>query len=402
MLTLAAWMEKINKEILFIVFLLFIAFILRFIAATNMPLVEDEGMKILLADKISFNLSNLNIPIGDEKLTHSFFPVYLVKLGFVLFGKSMISGRIFFVLSGTLSLCFIYMLVKERWGKDVGLLTLVLLVFDQFHIGEVSLIRDECLLLLFCSMSMYFFFKAIYDNSKFFYLVALSLGLGFLCKEIVLALLAIFAVYALLKKDHGFRFSSKDAWIALFLIIIVITPYLWWCLRNNFINYSNYNRNLFSVGLSLRSFYLYFGEVFIWLEKMNFIELPQETSHEFVFVHWITGILVFLSIIYSFRIKKKKNELVLFCLLMFFIVFFVASFIDPSLLDSHWRASMTIYPGMILSANMLVAMGKKNKYGKLIAIVLIFYFVVHAFQYVTIPDDYGYNLYSHKAKLYLK
>lgn len=392
------FIRRIDKTVLSIAALLMMAFVLRFYAATTAPLVEDEGVKILLSDRISINPRVLNIPAGDAGVEHSLLSIYIVKTAFFLFGKSVLSGRIFFVLLGTLSLCFIYKLAAEQLGKNVGTLTLVLLVFDQFHVGESSQIREEAPLLFFSAVAVYSFFKSIRTNKMWIYWTAISLGLGYLCKEIVLAVLLAFVIFFLIKKEYRLQFGLKQVLTAGFLMLIVVFPYLLWGIRNNF---CNYNVKHLSLGFSLRPVYLYFGEIFIWLSGLGVFALPTEISPEFPLVHWISGTLIFLSIFYSLKTDGWRNEFVLFCLLLFCIIFVLTAIIDPALFDSHWRASLTIYPGFILSANMLVNLGYKNRYCKLVLMILIIYLIVHLFYFITFPVVYGYNHYVEKAEIYL-
>lgn len=394
-------MVWVTNETFIVTALLFLAFAMRVFTATTMPLVIDEQDKFVWAEEVSFDPQNPNIPISREKIAHSLLAMYIMMFGQFFFGDSLLSGRIFFVLMGTASLYFIYGLVRDRMGKSVGLLALFLLVFDQFHIGESCQMREEAPLLMFAAMALYFFFKALDSNKRYIYLAALSLGIGYLSKEIIMVLPFAFIVFILMKRKYRRFFSVRQILFSFSLMIIPAVPYLLWCVKNNFINYKGED---FELGFSLRLLYLYFGEILAFIidrstlfsydvmnEAISFIPpngrpvFISGTSNEYPFVHWVTGLLVFSSILYSLRKDVRKNEFVLFCLLLFFSISFFTSIFTTPLLDSHWRASLTIFPGLILSANMLVREGRRHRFFKHFSMVLLVYFVLHAIFFIQRP-----------------
>lgn len=375
--------QNVNIKTWLIGGLFIIAFFLRFYPALTKPPVLDEEEKIFIANQISINPQNPNFPIVVKFIPHSLFSVYFVKLGFILFGESVGAGRFIFVLLGTLSLYFIYRMVKEQLGEKIGVVALIFLVFDQFHIGESSQIREEAPLLFFSALAIYFFFKALHGNKKNIYGVALSIGFGYLCKETAIFLFFTFIFFLLIRKEYRFWFRLKQFWLAVFLICLVVFPYLLWGIKNGFSNYSDLNIGL---GLSLRVIYLYFAEILTWLTELKIFTVFGGTSNEFPFAHWVSGVLIFFSFFYSFQKRIRENEVIFFCILMFSVIVFSASFIDSAIFDSQWRASLTIFPGLILSANALVSVGWKNRSVKLATVALIVYCISRSFYFISLPE----------------
>ena len=141
------------------------------------------------------------------------------------------------------------------------------------------------------------------------------------------------------------------------------------------------SEKVFDFGFSLRSFYLYFGEIFAWLtERTDFFiwghddggafalrggkwHLWVDGSNELPFIHWVLGALMFTGFIYHAK-GKNGNNLIKFCLIMFVFVFVFTSVIAgaDTLFDDHWWAIMTIFPGVILCSHMLVELQKKVRF----------------------------------------
>lgn len=388
-------------------FLLAVALFLRVYASVAVPLnAWDETEKVEFAkERISFDSGNFTLPLGDRRIANPLMSVYLVKLGFILFGENKAGGRLLFVLLGTLSLYFIYKLVKKRLGRTHGILVLALLTFSQFHIGTSRIIDEDCLLLFFSALSMYLFFKALYSQKKkWIYFTAAAIGIGYHGKELILLLPLVFFIFLLIEKKFRVWFRRKELYFAFSLTLLIMLPRLIWSINNNFYNYSYQQVGRF--GLSLRSFYLYFGEVFAWVaEKFDFfiydlfaeklfIKFPgnnliffSQFDNEFPFVHWVLSIFVFIAVIYSFKKFKEANELIRFSSVMFGLIFVITSIVGAhSLFQDHWWASMTIYPGVILCSWILIKLKKRYRYFNLLLIGLIVYFIFHSFSFVNLPE----------------
>lgn len=391
-------LRKINWDTLSVIGLLLVALFLRLGFASTVPLSIDEKIKISLVRQISLDPFNSHLPVGDRSIPHSLFSVYLLKLGFLLFGPGILAGRFFFVLLGTLSLYFIYRVTKQQLGNQVGLLTLLLLTFDQFHIGESGQIREEAPLFLFTSMAIYSFFQAITADKKWISITGLCLGLGFLCKEIILSVLLTLIIFLIIKRNYRSRFNSKYILVSAAIMLSCIFPYLWWGIDNHFVHYSP---DFFTFGFSLRVIYLYFGEIMALSGQFSIIESDKYhqviylkclgnsliplgvTSNEFPFVHWITGIFIWTGAAYSLLKKNWENDLIAFCMLLFFLISLIVSLFDPALFDSHWRASLTIFPGMILFSQMLNNIYTSSAYGKLLSLAGCVYLILHSLRFVS-------------------
>jgi 4-amino-4-deoxy-L-arabinose transferase-like glycosyltransferase len=365
-----------------VITLFLIALALRVYPTFMKALVFDEKIKLAIANEIDFTSKHL--PIGDRRVPHSLMSVYFSKLGTMLFGKSLWASRFFFVVFGTASLFFIYLLVLENSGMQTALLTLILLVFDQFHISEATQIREEAPLLLFSSIAIYCFFKALKKRKEWIYGTALALGFSYLCKEgAAFFLLISFCFYVLTKKEYRSLFGRRDILLTTGIMAAVGCVYWLWGINNKFLNYGKVE-----LGISLRALYMYFAEAVTWLREIKLIDyrLSDIEFHGFGFEHWVTGILIYTSFVYSVLTDEKKKGLIRFSLLMFSVFFIENTFLDPSLICASWRMSLSILPGLILVGNMLVNLCLRDVRARWITAVLIIYFIIRSFYFVTLPE----------------
>jgi len=395
------------KQNIFLFLVIFVAFFMRFHASRTVPFTPDETEKLEFVKQVSFDLQKFSVPIGDRTVKNPLLSVYLLKLGQIVFGESKAALRFFFVLLGTASLVLIYQLVKENFDKKNAYLAVLILAFSQFHIGTSRLITEDCLLLFFSSMALYAFFRALRcGKPKWIYLTGLCIGFGYYGKEQILLLVPVFLIFLIGNKKYRFFFRNKELYGSAFICALLILPHLIWSYSNEFDNYLS--EHVFEFGFSFRSIYLYFGEVFAWISgKVNwfFWDLPAETifirngdgnlkflsgiSNENPFVHWVLGVLIFASVIFHMKKKYRRNELVEFSFFMFGFVFFITSVMAgaTSLLDDHWWASVTIYPGVILCSHMLSCIGEKFKGFRLITAGLVIYFLVHAVFFIQLTEN---------------
>jgi 4-amino-4-deoxy-L-arabinose transferase-like glycosyltransferase len=416
-MVLNGWKE-LNKMLknskIRLVILLFLAFVIRLYASSVVPLVSDEKQKIEYLKHFSFSAKDITFPFGDREIAGP-LTFYVLKLGNILFGTGPFASRFIFVLFGTLSLYFIYKLVEENLGRDQGLWALLILVFDQFHIGTSRLIYDDCLVLFFSALIPYIFFKFLRTKErKWIYLWGIAMGFGYLSKELILLLLPVIYIFLCVSKKYRFLLKQRDIYIASFLIILVfMAPQLVSTHRAGFDKLAY--ESFYKFGFSLRSFYLYFGEIFArlaevkkffisWEEDMPIPEaqyggnilkidgrwmMMLDGSNEYPFVHWVTGVLIFISFLFYFKKNNRKPELIVFSLIMFGLVFLITSIAAGAytLFDDHWWASMTIYPGVILFAHMLVTLKERLKLFSFLAAGLLVYLAIHSLYFINLTEN---------------
>jgi len=421
---------KLEKYSAFIAGLILVfAFILRIYSAHTMPfIVDNEVDKLNFIKNISFNVDHLNLPLGDIVLENPLLSTYILKLAVSFFGDSQLGARIVFVAFSIFGLLLIYKLVKKKLGTQAALLSLFFLSMSQYHIGSSRIAGELSLILFFVATSMYIYFQALdTHDSKYVYRLALIMGLGCLNYPIMVLFIITCLLFFILEKKYRLWFKQKELYGSGLIILVLFSPYLFWSYSSGFNKLAK--EHFFDFGFSLRSLYLYFGEIFAWLtEKTEFLiwddpmhmggsfavingkwRLSIDASNELPFICWVLGLLIFISVFYCFK-KNRGNELIKFCLVMFTFVFTATSIIAGSytLFDDHWWAGMTILPGAILCANMFVEFYRKYPMLRFFIVGFMVYFVYHAVYFVSLPEHrYAvpkkdlYEYYLHRAELYL-
>jgi len=411
-----------------IVILIGAGLLIRIYSASIIPIVnDDEQYKLNFAHNISFNPNKLNLPLGDRVMRNPILSSYVLKLGMTIFGDSKLGSRMIFILLGTISLICIFKLIQEYLGTNTALLSLFFLIFSQYHIGITRFIKAENLFFSFVPPALYMFFKMLKTKkSRYVTLTALVVGVGCLAYEAMAMLILTFVAFLLLNKDYRSWLKRKELYISGFLVLAIISPHLIWSYQDSFSKF--HYEHLSELGFSMRSFYLYFGEILAWFgEESNLFlwNLSEENlylnvagkspqfissfSNEIPFIHFPLGMLIFGGFIYSLC-NHENNPLIKFCLLTFSLVFFITSIIagSHSLLDDHWWASMTLFPGVIMCSTMLIRLQKKFRFTRPVLPLLIIYFIVHTGYFINLPESqfalpriYLHDYYLNKAEIYL-
>jgi len=421
--------ERIEKySTVTVILLLTIGFLFRLYTAAIIPIVNaDEQKEIAFAKGISFEPGNLNLPVGDREMKNPLLTSYVLKLGIFLFGESKLGGRLLFILLSTFSLFFIYKLVEENLGVKCALLSLCFLIFSQYHIGLIRIVDNGSLYFSFLPPTLYVFFKVLTSKEvKYVFLTVLLVGFGSLVYEGMALLYLVVVFYLFIDKKYRFWLKRKEFYLSFILLLIIVFPFLVWNYFNNFIKLED--EHFWDFGFSLRSFYLYFGELLAWFgqhsslfswnlsEEAIYLHRPGKEpaflsgiSNEFPIIHFPLAILIIIAYIYCL-FHHKKNELIKFCLFIFGSVFLVTSIIAGSytLLDDHWWADMTLFPGVVLCAYMLFDFQAKCRVIKFFIAAIIIYFFFHCVHFINLPEsqfalppDSLYQYYLNKAEEYL-
>lgn len=94
-------------------------------------------------------------------------PLHMVVLHFMtLFSSSEFSLRLPSAIFGTLTIPVTYFMGKRLFGKEEGIISAFLLATSMMHLWYSQEARMYAQMLLFASMSLYFFYVAVHDNKR--------------------------------------------------------------------------------------------------------------------------------------------------------------------------------------------------------------------------------------------
>ncbi|NQT89700.1 MAG: glycosyltransferase family 39 protein [Candidatus Omnitrophica bacterium] len=383
--------------------ILIIGFCLRLYAAYFMPLVEDEAVLIGLAAEPMPEEETVSYDDYDSLTMNYFFLLpQIAKAGYSIFRYRIVPFRILSVLLGTLSLLFFYKLVAQMLGQETALIALCLLTFSQYHIGANSLFHEESLLLFFLSLAVYFFFKSLDGSPDWLYAFGASVVLGCVSSSLMFMIIPVFFIFLLIDRKRRLIFRRKTIYICLLYAFFLILPYFLLCSREIFCKLF-LTEDVLNIGFSLRGFYMYFAEIVEFAsDKGRFfcvdnvlqvvsrrindgsMRFLSTISNEFVWAHWMMGLLVFTGFFRCLKKQCRQRELILFSLIMFAFILLTVSILagGTSLFDDHWWAGMSLFPGIILASYMLNELRARGKAFNTAVITLIAYFGFHSLYYI--------------------
>ena len=167
---------KQNKETIILVLILLLASVARFTDLDSLPpgLYPDEALNVNQAIDEPFKIFYPD-NFGREGLF-----LNILTVAFNLFGISMTTARAVPALFGVLTVLGIYLLGKELFNKNVGLVSAFFLALSFWHINFSRILFRAILVPFFLTFTFYFLLKGIRKNKTLLLVVAgISYGLGF-------------------------------------------------------------------------------------------------------------------------------------------------------------------------------------------------------------------------------
>lgn len=354
--------KKLALDNLFFIILLFlIAFLLFYKLGATYLTNWDEAWY----GDISRNMArtgNLLTPIWNKEAFFEKPPLYFwsSSLLFKLFSVSEFSVRLTSVIAAFGIAFAVYFIASEFLTKKTGLISLVILFSSIEFLYRSRTGNLDTLLTLFMTFSIFFFFKAINDNKRWFGALGISLGLGFLSKGFIAFYpLVIILLFLVLNKKFDI---FKDKWFLLGILIAFGISGGWlllYFLANGkpFVNqFLLANTEKFGFNLSLLN---NFSIDYLWYLKSGLkIWFP----------------FAIFSFVYLFI--KIKNQAISFLLLYLAVFLLVISFSHEK---SNWFI-LPLYPIFALTTAYGILSFIELKVRRLEVLLLVFLLIIALFQ----------------------
>lgn len=136
-----------------------------------------------------------------------------------LFGISEITSNLLPLLVSVLSIILIFYLGKIMFNEEIGLIASFLLSFFPLNVFYSTTLFPDLPSAFFTALSVFLFFKAEKNKSNLNYLLAgLSVGIGYLMKELSALILIFFIIFILYKKN--FKKSHLLILLGFFMIFL--------------------------------------------------------------------------------------------------------------------------------------------------------------------------------------
>lgn len=210
--------KLVLNNLFFIALLFFIGFLLFYKLGDTYLTNWDEAWYADISRNI-LRSGNLLTPTWN---TQAFFekpPLYFwsSSLFFKLFSVSEFSVRLTSVIAA-FGIAFVtYFLAQQFLTKKTGLISLVILFSSIDFLYRSRTGNLDTLLTLFMTFSIFFFFKAINTDKRWFAALGVSLGLGFLSKGFI-AFYPLFIILLFLSLNKKFDIF-KDKWFLLNVLV---------------------------------------------------------------------------------------------------------------------------------------------------------------------------------------
>jgi len=224
---------KKHSYLIILLFILTLAFFPRFYFFSQEGFVTTDGVSYLLSGKNLVETGKYEI-FGSSQLT--FPPGYSLAVGIVdlFFNDLVFSARFISFIASFLSVYLFYLVGKELYNKETGLLASFFAATLHLSIIISKETWSESLHILFVLMTVYLYLK-LTKNYKvsLAVLLGLSIGITYLIRPEGIIFLAL-AVIFLFQKPSGLKFKKAFAGSSIIVLtfFIVAAPYLYFLYQN--------------------------------------------------------------------------------------------------------------------------------------------------------------------------
>jgi len=148
--------------------------------------------------------------------------VFLIQHFFMrIFGESRLGFRLPSALFGIASVWLLYLIGKELYSKDAGLIAAGLLAITVNHVYISRIGLQESYVIFFILLASYLFLRT-QKNDTYYLWTGAALGLGFITKYNTFILAPIFLTYLVLFNRKAFR--NKKFWLGALFALVIFTP----------------------------------------------------------------------------------------------------------------------------------------------------------------------------------
>ena len=178
---------------------------------------------------------------------------FFTKLG----GNNEVSIRLGAVIISAVASLILYILARDIFNSErVGLLAGLLPHLTPLYAAGSVLMTTDAPLILFWSLTIYFFRKAVMDeqitnyelritnlnselrtpNTKlYWYFTGVCIGLGLLSKYTMALIFPCLLLYLLFYREDRYWLKKKEPYIAFIISLIIFSPVIIWNIRHDFV-----------------------------------------------------------------------------------------------------------------------------------------------------------------------
>jgi len=368
---------------------LLIAFVLRMIYASALPLNIDEVRHLEIAGKISLEPGTFHFPLGNKVTNHPMLSIYVTTIA-KLVGGTIFFTRFIFIFLGIISLLGLFNLAKSFFGYPVAFIALSIAALDIHLIAKATLMLEPAYLCTVPWIILLMYNCLTSNQTKQWLALGALLGIGYLFYEITVLLIVPFFISILIYRRLGVVLRNRHAYLGALLFIVLVSPSVTWNLTHQMPNFAYTGSILSTLGLTPRLLILYIGGLLVSFLDSTHVQMSMANTiymPTHITCNWIMGLLYLCCVVYSIRYWKSDKHM--FLILVFGGIGLPVSLVHPKEpWNCHWWGNMTIIPAVILTAyaaNLFAA----HKNGRIILLGGLLFLCFSTLNFLTGPK-YGY------------
>ena len=304
-----------DKYNLLLILILFFGFVVRlyfFFNTLEQPLWWDESQYAEEARRIGLDLETNDIWYYRRTIL---LPIFWAGLFFVGLGESAL--RFTEVLFSVLLIFATYLVGKEMFNKQVGLIAALGITFSRIILFETTRLLNSVPAAAFMMLAVYYFYKYnTKDNkTKYIYLFGLFSGLALSIRFATFLALISFIAAILLKEKFKF-WKNKHIICAFLLILIILSPFFLLYNKNYPGGVKDFFRHYGELGIPTEEKQPYLGLNGLFLYSK---EIPNNIGM-FLFITFLIGLIFLLEFILVPDLIFKNENLQRNIFLLLFIL----------------------------------------------------------------------------------
>ena len=321
-------MNKIIKNKIFLTSFIFIilVYIVKIILISFTTLIDDEAYYVLWTKHLPFGFFDHGPGIA-----------YFLKLSLTIFGYNGFGARIGSVIFSILVSVFLYRFIKNERDENSAIISVILFNIIPFFSGLSLIVVIDTPMFYFLLLSIMAYYKAIYNDRKYFYLAGFLFGISLLSKEGAIFVGASISLFTLISEKRKQIFLSKEFYFSFLIAFIVYLPFVIYNFQTEFafVKFAIYrqlqkpvsvNSILDFWGAQIGLFSPLFFMLFVYLIIKTTIKYIKKEILEKDFYFAFISLIPFLYILQkSFKNKLEANwALFMYAGGLFLVSFFIS------------------------------------------------------------------------------
>lgn len=335
--------------------ILAVALGLRIFQASNHQFTIDEIPELEVANSIRLNPLNLHLVFGGGR--HPLLFAYLIHVGGLIFGPSLVGYRAPIILIGVLTCVAVYRLGRVAGTKGAGLWAAALMAIDQFHVTFTGDLQPAAAAVILFGTLAFLSCTRITPRARLgpFLGLGVWMGLAYLTNQTALMIFPALWAHMLVSRERRAILRDRRWYLAHVVFAAVVAPDIVWNLAHlstgSYLNLSLHKATGAAFMFRGKFLSLFLGEILmIW--DPNILGGPGYWCWPHRTTHWVAGVFYLGAVLWA--VRHRSNPVVSLLLTTFLVVAVVVTLVPgDSTFDRYWWGAMAMCPAVILSGMLI-------------------------------------------------